>query len=137
MAATASHQPLPIAEVLQYAIINARRSNNLAKGLNECSRNLEQATAVLCVASMDIRDQHYAELVPVLCNENDIPLMTVNDSQTLATWAGQGQLDQEGEPHRINTNGCSVIVIRRWDSSDRNIRDLMDYIKRLQDARRG
>lgn len=129
---TSSQCLSPVAEKLKYAIVDARRTNNLIKGLHQCSKFLEQSNAVLCVATLDISHQAYAELVPVLCSENNIPLMTVNDSQTLAIWAGQGQIDAEGDNNRINTNGCSIIVIKRWDVNNQNIKELVQHMTDLQ-----
>lgn len=127
-----------IAETLQNTVVSARRSNCLVKGLNQCSRQLEQGTAVLCVVSQAIANEQYSNLVPVLCNEREVPLLPVNDARTLAIWAGQARIGQDGEfeTARVNTNGCSIVVITRWDENDVDVKALTDYIQSVRNTRR-
>lgn len=52
----------------------------------------------------------YKKLVQGLCNEHQIPLITVDDNKKLGEWAGLCKIDNTGKARKIV--GCSCVVIR-------------------------
>jgi len=122
-------ETLSNAEALQNVIQKARRTRHLNKGLNECARALEQRKAVLCVLSSGVSEQSYSQLITALCQEHQIPLMKVDDSELLGTWAGLATLDEEGNTRRVVKCGC--VVINQWDGSDEATSAVQNIIKNL------
>lgn len=115
-------------DALKFAVTTACRHNLLKRGLNECARQLEKGNSVLCIVSSSITEIAFAQLVPALCAENHIPMLTVDDSRTLAIWAGLATFDDDGEVLRVNRNGCSVVVISGWDESNAHVGVIKEYI---------
>jgi len=99
-------------EALQTVVQTAAKMRALSRGLNECCRSLDQRSAVLCVLSKACKEDNYKKLVTALCNEHQIPLMQVDDSALLGTWAGLAKYDEEGEVRKVVKTAC--IVIKRW-----------------------
>jgi len=118
---------LDAAEALQQVVQKARRHRHLSRGLNECARSLEQRRAVLCILSNNLTEENYLKLIQALCQEHQIPLMKVDNSELLGTWAGLAKYDEEGNPSRIVKCGC--VVIQQWDGSDEASSAVQSLIK--------
>lgn len=90
----------------------AKAQRQLARGLNECARSLDQRKAVLCVMATNCSEDNYKKLVEALCAEHQIPLVKVDDNAILGQWVGLCKYDEDGEPRKVVK--CSVAVIQNW-----------------------
>lgn len=106
---------MELGDALQQCVQSAVKHRALAKGLNECARALDQRRAVLCVLSKQCSEDNYVKLIKALCNEHQIPIMQVDDSQLLGTWAGLAKYDEEGEVRKVVKTAC--VVIMSWDQA--------------------
>lgn len=66
--------------------------------------------ALLCILAENCSEAMYKKLVQGLCNEHQIPLITVDDNKKLGEWAGLCKIDNTGKARKIV--GCSCVVIR-------------------------
>jgi len=122
-------ETLSNAEALQQVIQKAKRTRHLSKGLNECARALEQRKAVLCVLSSGVAEAAYSSLITALCQEHQVPLMKVDDSELLGTWAGLATLDEEGNTRKVVKCGC--VVVNQWSGADAASATIQNFIKTL------
>lgn len=120
-------ETLDTAEALQQVVQKAHRHRHLSRGLNECARALEQRRAVLCVVSNNITEADYLKLIQALSQEHQIPLMKVDDSELLGTWAGLAKYDEEGNAKKVVKCGC--VVIQQWDGVDEASTCVQSFIK--------
>lgn len=105
-----------IVEDLQQCVQEARNRRQLARGLNEVARTLDQRRAVLCVLSKACNEDNYSKLIKAMCSEHGIPMMQVDDSAVLGTWAGLAKYNEEGEVRKVVK--CACVVIQAWGSSE-------------------
>lgn len=71
---------------------------------------LSRRQALLCVLAENCSEAMYKKLVQGLCNEHQIPLLTVDDNKKLGEWAGLCKIDNSGKARKVV--GCSCVVIR-------------------------
>jgi len=114
-------------EALQTVVQDAVKRRNVSRGLNECCRSLDQRKAVLCVLSKACAEDNYKKLITALCNEHQIPLMQVDDSALLGTWAGLAKYDEEGEAKKVVK--CACIVIRQWGPEGAAQSTIQQFVK--------
>jgi len=103
---------MEFAEALPAVVKEAINGRQLAKGLNEACRALDQRHAVLCLLADNCNDANYKSLITALCSEHQISLVKVDDNQTLGQWVGLCKFDEDGEATKIVK--CSCAVITAW-----------------------
>jgi small subunit ribosomal protein S12e len=117
-----------IFEDLQQCVIEARNRRQLARGLNEVARTLDQRRAVLCILSKACDEDNYSRLIKAMCAEHGIPMMQVDDSAVLGTWAGLVKYSEDGEVRKIVKTAC--VVIQQWGPGEsRAQQSVLDYIR--------
>lgn len=62
---------------IQQVLKNASKTRGLSRGLNECTRIIEQRRAVLCFLAENCSEKEYITLIEALCREHEIPLIKV------------------------------------------------------------
>ena len=92
-------------EVLKTALIH----NGLHRGLHETTKALDKRKAVLCILAENCDEAAYKKLIQALCQEHQIPLLTVPDNKNLGKYAGLCKLDAEGNERKVVR--CSSVVI--------------------------
>lgn len=79
---------MSILDALKGALKLALMHDGLARGLREASKALDRRQAHMCVLNEKCEEEAYKKLVAALCNEHNIPLITVPDGKQLGEWAG-------------------------------------------------
>ena len=110
-------------EVLKNALIG----DGLSRGLHETTKALDKRQALLCILAENCDEAAYKKLVEALCQEHQIPLLTVPDNMQLGKYAGLCKLDADGNERKVVR--CSSVVIRDWGKEGPAHDFLMNYIK--------
>ena len=110
-------------EVLKSALIH----DGLSRGLHETAKALDKRQALLCILAENCDEAAYKKLVQALCQEHQIPLLTVPDNMQLGKYAGLCKLDAEGNERKVVR--CSSVVIRDWGKEGPALDFLKEYIK--------
>jgi small subunit ribosomal protein S12e len=105
-------EPLDRKTALKACLRTALYHDGLARGLKEAVKALDRKDAHVCALSESCNEKGYTTLIHALCEENDIPLVMVEDSKTLGQWAGLCKYNDDGEA--VKVVGCSCVVIRVW-----------------------
>ena len=66
----------------------AQAYDGLARGLHETTRAIEKQQAQLCILADDCDQPDYKKLIEALCSEKSVPLLTVEDRETLGAMSG-------------------------------------------------
>lgn len=112
---------------IQKVIQEADQQKLLSKGLNEVCRNIEQRKGVLCILAKNCDNEQYKLTVETLCKENGMPLIFVDDNETLGKWAGLCKLNAEGIPRKIVK--CSCLLIKKWGIMNENVEKVKSMIE--------
>ena len=83
--------------------------------------------ALLCILAENCDEAAYKKLVQALCQEHQIPLLTVPDNMQLGKYAGLCKLDAEGNERKVVR--CSSVVIRDWGKEGPALDFLKEHIK--------
>ena len=110
-------------EVLKSALIH----DGLSRGLHETTKALDKRQALLCILAENCDEAGYKKLVQALCQEHQIPLLTVPDNMQLGKYAGLCKLDAEGNERKVVR--CSSVVIRDWGKEGPALDFLKEHIK--------
>ena len=110
-------------EVLKSALIH----DGLSRGLHETAKALDKRQALLCILAENCDEAAYKKLVQALCQEHQIPLLTVPDNMQLGKYAGLCKLDAEGNERKVVR--CSSVVIRDWGKEGPALDFLKEHIK--------
>ena len=110
-------------EVLKSALIH----DGLSRGLHETTKALDKRQALLCILAENCDEAAYKKLVQALCQEHQIPLLTVPDNMQLGKYAGLCKLDAEGNERKVVR--CSSVVIRDWGKEGPAVDFLKEHIK--------
>ncbi|XP_065199852.1 small ribosomal subunit protein eS12 [Planococcus citri] len=114
---------------LQEVMKKALAHDGVVRGLHEATKALDKRQALLCVLAENCSEAMYKKLVQGLCNEHQIPLITVDDNKKLGEWAGLCKIDNAGKARKVV--GCSCVVIKDWGEETQNLDILKDYLKTL------
>jgi large subunit ribosomal protein L7Ae len=79
-----------ISEKSLEAIEVARKSGKLKKGINEVTKSLERGNMKLVVLADDTQPEEVIMHLPILCEEKNVPCISVSSKQELGTAAGLG-----------------------------------------------
>ena len=112
-----------VREVLKSALIH----DGLSRGLHETAKALDKRQALLCILAENCDEAAYKKLVQALCQEHQIPLLTVPDNMQLGKYAGLCKLDAEGNERKVVR--CSSVVIRDWGKEGPALDFLKEHIK--------
>src|SRR3989344_5698434 len=77
-----------ISEKALEAIGIARKSGKIKKGINEVTKALERGSAKLVIIANDTQPEEIIMHIPILCEEKNVPCITVSSRQELGTAAG-------------------------------------------------
>ena len=98
--------------VLREALRSALFQDGLSCGLHETIKALGKGQALLCIKAENCDDDAYKKYVQALCQEHQIPFLTVPDKMRFGKYAGFCKLDDEG--NKRNVDQCSFVVIKNW-----------------------
>lgn len=90
-------------------------------------RVLDRRTAKVCFLAQNCDEKAYVNLVRALCNENHIPLVTVDDGKQLGAWCGLVRTDADGEVKK--TVRCSCAAVTDFGEDTDALKWLLDYVK--------
>merc|ERR1739849_25298 len=82
---------------------------------------------LLCILAENCDEAAYKKLVQALCQEHQIPLLTVPDNMQLGKYAGLCKLDAEGNERKVVR--CSSVAIRDWGKESPAHDVVTEYIK--------
>lgn len=83
--------------------------------------------ALLCVLAENCDEALYTKLIRGLCEQHQIPLLTVPDNMQLGKYAGLCKLDAEGNERKVVR--CSSVVVRDWGKEGPAHDFLKEHIK--------
>jgi len=115
-----------IRDVLRKALIH----DGLRRGLHECAKALDRRQARLCLLAKDCENPEYSKLVRALCEEAEIPILTVDSRDQLGEWCGLCKIGPNGEATKIVSTSCAVVTEFGEDS-----RALSLLLKHLKDQK--
>lgn len=110
-------------EVLKSALIQ----DGLSRGLHETTKALDKRQALLCILAENCDEPTYKKLIQALCQEHQIPLLTVPDNMQLGKYAGLCKLDAEGNERKVVR--CSSVVVRDWGNQGPAHDFIQEHIK--------
>ncbi|KAK7580320.1 hypothetical protein V9T40_000949 [Parthenolecanium corni] len=121
--------PQDINTALQEVMKKSLAHDGIVRGLHEAAKALDKRQALLCILAENCSEAMYKKLVQGLCNEHQIPLITVDDNKKLGEWAGLCKIDNTGKARKIV--GCSCVVIRDWGEETPHLDALKDHLKTI------
>ncbi|KAK7601982.1 hypothetical protein V9T40_009423 [Parthenolecanium corni] len=121
--------PHDINTALQEVMKKSLAHDGIVRGLHEAAKALDKRQALLCILAENCSEAMYKKLVQGLCNEHQIPLITVDDNKKLGEWAGLCKIDNTGKARKIV--GCSCVVIRDWGEETPHLDALKDHLKTI------
>lgn len=75
--------------VSPYEIVEiARKTGKIEKGTNEVTKAIERGTAKLVIYAENVSPKEIVKHLPVLCQEKNIPCITVDSKEKLGASAG-------------------------------------------------
>jgi len=127
-------QELNLDSAIQRVIKAASYRDNLAKGLHEVCKALDNAKKpAFCVLADNCDEPQYKKLVEALCKENDVPLIRVPDGKQIGEWIGLCKYDAMMNPRKVRK--CSSCVLREFaieDDAANLVREAIGKNKELQ-----
>ena len=114
--------------VVREALRSALFQDGLSCGLHETIKALGKGQALLCIKAENCNDDEYKKYVQALCEEHQIPFLTVPDNVNLGKYAGFCKLDDKG--NKRNVDQCSFVVIKDWGKKGLTIDFINDKIKK-------
>merc|ERR1711959_767768 len=79
-------EPLDPQSALKKVLRTSLFHDGLARGLKEAVKALDREEAHLCVLANSCNEPAYTKLVTALCQENNVPLIKVEDGKVLGEW---------------------------------------------------
>ena len=116
------------ATVLREALRSALIQDGLSRGLHETTKALEKGQALLCIKAENCNDDEYKKYVQALCEEHQIPFLTVPDNKHLGKYAGFCKLDDKGKKREVDQ--CSYIALKDWGKKGLTIDFVNERIKK-------
>ena len=98
--------------VLREALRSALFQDGLSCGLHETIKALGKGQALLCIKAENCDDDAYKKYVQALCQEHQIPLLTVPDNAQLGKYSGFCKMDGEGNKRKVDQ--CTYVVVKDW-----------------------
>ncbi|CAH8831784.1 unnamed protein product [Trichobilharzia szidati] len=103
-------QEMDLDGAVQQVLKNAAKCRGISRGLNECTKLIEQRRVVLCFLAENCNEKAYTTLIEALCHEHGIPLVKVPDNKKLGEWSGLCKYDKEGKARKVVSASCIVIT---------------------------
>ncbi|KAG8348205.1 putative Ribosomal protein L7Ae L30e S12e Gadd45 family [Trypanosoma vivax] len=125
--ATLDAAPKSLEDALCTVLRKAREANGLIRGLSEVTRALDRHTAHLCVLADDCEDEDYKKLVKGLAQQGNIDLITVEEREKLAEWAGVVKFDADGKTRKAMK--CSCVAVRDFGENTAALGYLLSHLK--------
>ena len=119
------------ATVLREALRSALIQDGLSRGLHETTKALKKGQALLCIKAENCNDDEYKKYVQALCEEHQIPFLTVPDNMHLGKYAGFCKLDDKGNKREVDQ--CSYIALKDWGKKGLTI----DFVNKLMKQHQG
>ena len=116
------------ATVLREALRSALIQDGLSRGLHETTKALEKGKALLCIKAENCDDDEYKKYVQALCEENQIPFLTVPDNMHLGKYAGFCKLDDKGNKREVDQ--CFYVALKNWGKKGLTIDFVNERIKK-------
>eukprot|EP00891_Asterochloris_glomerata_P005421 jgi/Astpho2/5421/fgenesh1_pm.00076_%23_6_t len=120
---------MDLKSALKAVLKKAQAYDGLARGLHETTRAIEKQQAQLCILADDCDQPDYKKLIEALCSEKSVPLLTVEDRETLGAMSGLCKIDADGEPRKIGK--CSSVVITDYGEEGEAHTVLTQHLKDL------
>ena len=129
------------ATVLREALRSGLIKDGLSRGLHETTKVLEKRQALLCIEvelPENYDDSAYKKHVQALCQEHQIPLLTVPDNAHLGKYSGFCQRDGGGNKRKVNQ--CTYVAVKDWGKtgltiSSFGIGSIFDFLGDVPQAR--
>ena len=125
-----TQEMLDLSSALQRVVKAALYKDNVARGLHEVCKSLENATKpVLCILADDCSEEMYLKLVKALCKENNVPLIHADEGLKVGEWVGLCKYDASMKPRKVRR--CSSVVLRAFANEED------DAVKMVKEAIEG
>ena len=119
--------------VVREALRSALFQDGLSCGLHETIKALGKGQALLCIKAENCDDDAYKKYVQALCQEHQIPFLTVPNNTHLGKYAGFCNLDDKGKKRNIDQ--CSFVVIKDWGKKGLTLDFVNERIKKNFESR--
>nr|CAX73800.1 ribosomal protein S12 [Schistosoma japonicum] len=86
---------------VQQVLKNAVKCRGICRGLNQCTKLIEQRGVVLCFLADNCNEKAYTTLIEALCNEHGIPLVKVPDNKSLESGLGYASMTKREKLERL------------------------------------
>ena len=113
--------PMDLNTALKTVLRTSVNFGTLARGLRESLKAIDRHQAHLCVMSSACDEENYVKLVTSFCQENNIPLLKVEDPRLIGEWAGICKMDKEGKAVKVVPTSCVVVTGWGEESEARQI----------------
>ena len=121
------------ATVLREALRSALIQDGLSRGLHETTKALEKGQALLCIKAENCNDDEYKKYVQALCEEHQIPFLTVPNNMRFGKYAGFFKLDDKGNKRKVDQ--CYFVVINNWGKKVLTLDLVNERIKKIFESR--
>jgi small subunit ribosomal protein S12e len=104
--------PLDPTTALYQVLQTSLHHDGLARGFHEAVKALDRREAQLCILAGNCEEKEYVRLINALCKEHSIPLVKVEERETIGEWAGLCKRAPDGRARKVRPASC--VVIRAW-----------------------
>ena len=125
--------PMYFEPVLREALRSALFQDGLSCGLHETIKALHKGQALLCIKAENCDDDAYKKYVQALCQEHQIPFLTLPDNMHLGKYAGFCKLDDKDNKKKVDQ--CSFVVIKDWGKKGLTLDFVNERIKKSFESR--
>ena len=119
--------------VLRKALRSALFQDGLSCGLHEIIKALGNGQALLCIKAENCDDNAYKKYVQALCQEHQIPFLTVPNNMHLNKYARFCKLDDKGNNRKVDQ--FSFVVIKNWGKKVLTLDFVNERIKKNFESR--
>ena len=105
-------EAMDIMQALQLVLKKSLAHDGLRRGLHETTKAIESGKSKLCLLGTDCSLADYSKLITALCQEKNVPLISVPSCETLGEWSGLCKIDAEGNPRKKMKCACVVVTVR-------------------------
>ena len=89
---------------------------------------LDKGQGRVCCLAENCDEPEYKKLVRALCKTRDTELIMVDKNTDLGEWCGLCKIDKDGNAKKVVK--CSCAVITDFGEDTKELRFLLDYIKK-------
>jgi len=118
--------PLDLPTALHHVMQISLHHDGLARGFHEAVKALDRREAQLCILAGNCEEKEYVRLITALCKEHSIPLIKLEERETIGEWAGLCKRGPDGRARKVRPASC--VVIRAWGEDTPAKQYIMEHV---------